>query len=206
MARVYAYDGITPVIDPDAFVHPEAVVIGDVIVGAGVYVGPCAVLRGDFGRIVLHPGCNVQETCVVHSFPGKDVVVETEGHIGHGAILHGCHIGRNAMIGMNAVVMDGAVIGENTIVAAMAFVKAGMQVPPGSLLVGSPAKVIRELGADEIEWKRQGTGVYQRLAIEGAAKIVPAEPLVEAEQDRRRAEAPAYDPLFLARAGFSERP
>lgn len=202
MARVYSYDGVVPVIDPAAFVHSEAVVIGDVIVGAGVYVGPCAVLRGDFGRIVLHPGCNVQETCVVHSFPGKDVVVETEGHIGHGAVLHGCHIGRNAMVGMNAVVMDQAVIGENTIVAAMAFVKAGMQVPPNVLLVGSPAKVVRELSTEEIAWKRQGTGVYQRLALEGAQKIAPAEALTQVEPDRRRAVAPEYDPLVLARAGF----
>lgn len=206
MPRVYSYDGIVPVIDPAAFVHPDAVVIGDVIVGAGVYVGPCAVLRGDFGRIVLHPGCNVQETCVIHSFPGKDVVIGIEGHIGHGAVLHGCHIGRNAMVGMNAVVMDGAVIGENAIVAAMAFVKAGMQVPPGSLLVGSPARVARELSAEEIAWKRQGTGVYQRLAIEAADKIAPAAPLAAVEPDRRRATAPAYDPLFLARAGFSGPP
>lgn len=150
MACVYAYDGIVPVIDPAAFVHPEAVVIGDVIVGAGVYVGPCAVLRGDFGRIILHPGCNVQETCVIHSFPGKDVVIEEAGHIGHGAVLHGCHIGRNAMVGMNAVVMDEAVVGENTIIAAMAFVKAGAQIPANALAVGSPAKVIRELSAEEI--------------------------------------------------------
>ncbi|RLL63613.1 transferase hexapeptide repeat family protein [Paenirhodobacter hankyongi] len=204
MARVYSYDGIVPVIDPGAFVHPEAVVIGDVLVGAGAYVGPCAVLRGDFGRIVLQPGCNVQETCVVHSFPGKDVVIETEGHIGHGAVLHGCHIGRNAMVGMNAVVMDEAVVGENTIVAAMAFVKAGAQVPANVLLVGSPAKVVRELTPEEIGWKRRGTGVYQRLAIEAAQKIAPAEPLAHAEPDRRRAEAPAYDPLVLARAGFGE--
>lgn len=200
MARVYSYDGIVPVIDPGAFVHPEAVVIGDVLVGAGAYVGPCAVLRGDFGRIVLQPGCNVQETCVVHSFPGKDVVIETEGHIGHGAVLHGCHIGRNAMVGMNAVVMDEAVVGENTIIAAMAFVKAGAQVPANVLLVGSPA----ELTPEEIGWKRRGTGVYQRLAIEAAQKIAPAEPLAHAEPDRRRAVAPAYDPLVLARAGFGE--
>ena len=202
MARVYAYDGIVPVIDPAAFVHPEAVVIGDVIVGAGVYVGPCAVLRGDFGRIILHPGCNVQETCVIHSFPGKDVVIEEAGHIGHGAVLHGCHIGRNAMVGMNAVVMDEAVVGENTIIAAMAFIKAGAKIPANALAVGSPAKVIRELSAEEIAWKRQGTGVYQRLALEGLAKITPAEALTTAEPDRRRAEAPAYDPLVLARAGF----
>lgn len=204
MARVYSYDGLVPVIDPGAYVHPEAVVIGDVIIGAAVYVGPGAVLRGDFGRIVLHPGCNVQETCVLHSFPGKDVVVETAGHIGHGAILHGCHIGPNAMVGMNAVVMDGAVVGENAIIAAMAFVKAGLLIPPGSLAVGSPARVVRDLSPEEIAWKRQGTGVYQRLAIEAGQKIAPATPLPAAEPDRRRAQAPEHDPLLLARAGFGE--
>lgn len=202
MAKVYSWDGIVPVIDPTAFVHPEAVVIGDVIVGAGVYVGPCAVLRGDFGRIVLHPGSNVQETCVVHSFPGKDVVVEESGHIGHGAVLHGCHIGKNAMVGMNAVVMDEAVVGDNSIIAAMAFVKAGARIPPNSLAVGSPAKVVRELSADEIAWKRQGTGVYQRLAAEAKVKLAPAVALTEVEAGRRRAEAPRYDPLVTARRGF----
>lgn len=204
MARVYAYDGVIPVIDPAAFVHPEAVVIGDVIVGPTVYVGPGAVLRGDFGRIVLKAGSNVQETCVAHAFPGKDVVVEEGGHIGHGAVLHGCRIGRNALVGMNAVVMDEAEIGENAFVAAMAFVKAGTKTPPGVLLAGSPAKIVRELSADEIEWKRRGTGIYQRLAMEAGQKIVPVEPLSAAEPDRRRAEAPAYDPLPLAKAGFSE--
>lgn len=204
MARVYSYDGVIPVIDPAAFVHPEAVVIGDVIIGPMVYVGPGAVLRGDFGRIVLEAGCNVQETCVVHAFPGKDVVVEQAGHIGHGAVLHGCHIGRNAMVGMNAVVMDEAVVGENTIIAAMAFVKAGMRVPPNSLLVGSPARVVRELSPEEIAWKRQGTGVYQQLAHEARDKLRPAEPLPTPEPARRRARAPDYDPLVLARAGFGE--
>lgn len=202
MARVYSWDGIVPVIDPTAFVHPEAVLIGDVIVGPGVYVGPCAVLRGDFGRIILHAGSNVQETCVVHSFPGKDVVVGESGHIGHGAVLHGCHIGKNAMVGMNAVVMDEAVVGENTIIAAMAFVKAGARIPPNSLALGSPAKVVRELSADEIAWKRQGTGVYQQLAVEAKTKLAPAVPLTEVEADRRRAEAPVYDPLVMARKGF----
>lgn len=202
MSRVYAYDGVVPVIDPMAFVHPEAVVIGDVIIGPAVYVGPGAVLRGDFGRIVLERGCNVQETCVVHSFPGKDVVVEESGHIGHGAVLHGCHIGRNAMVGMNAVVMDEAVVGENTIIAAMAFVKACAKIPPNSLAVGSPAKVVRELSAEEIAWKRQGTGVYQRLALEARDKLRPVVALTEVEPDRRRTTAPEYDPLVLARAGF----
>jgi phenylacetic acid degradation protein len=206
MGGIYSYDGIVPVIDPGAYVHPEAVVIGDVLIGAACYVGPGAVLRGDFGRIALRAGCNVQETCVVHAFPGKDVVIEEEGHIGHGAVLHGCHIGRNAMVGMNAVVMDAAVIGENSIIAAMAFVKAGLQVPPGMLAVGSPAKVVRALSADEIAWKRQGSGIYQRLALEARDKIAPAQALTRPEADRRRAEAPAYDPLFLERARFSERP
>lgn len=206
MSRIYAYDGIIPVIDPLAFVHPEAVVIGDVIVGPACYVGPGAVLRGDFGRIILKTGSNVQETCVVHSFPGKDVVIEEGGHIGHGAVLHGCHIGRNAMVGMNAVVMDGAVVGENTIVAAMAFVKAGADVLANSLAVGSPAKVIRTLTEDEINWKRQGTGIYQRLALEARDKLRAVVPLTEVEPNRRRAEAPAYDPLILERAKFNERP
>lgn len=206
MSRIYSWDGITPVIEPGAFVHPEAVVIGDVIISAGVYVGPCAVLRGDFGRIILHAGCNVQETCVVHSFPGKDVVVEESGHIGHGAVLHGCHIGENVMIGMNAVIMDEAVIGKNSIIAAMAFVKAGSEIPPGSLAVGTPAKVVRALSPEEIDWKRRGTGVYQQLAIEAAEKLAPATPLTAVEPDRRRAEAPRYDPLVLAREGFSKRP
>lgn len=206
MARIYSWDGITPVIDPDAFVHPEAVVIGDVLIGPLCYVGPGAVLRGDFGRIILQKGSNVQETCVVHSFPGKDVVIEEAGHIGHGAVLHGCHIGRNVLVGMNAVVMDEARIGENTIVAAMAFVKAGAEIPAGSLVVGSPAKVVRALSDQEIEWKRAGTGVYQQLAHEAGCKLKPAEPLSAPEPGRRRAEAPTYDPLILERRNFSERP
>ncbi|OCJ09279.1 phenylacetic acid degradation protein PaaY [Rhizobium sp. AC44/96] len=204
MAQVYSYDGIVPVIDKAAFVHPDAVVIGDVIVGPGCYVGPCAVLRGDFGRIVMERGSNVQETCVVHSFPNVEVVIGQDGHIGHGAVLHGCRIGRNAMVGMNAVIMDEAVIGENSIVAAMAFVKAGAEIPPNSLAVGSPARVIRELSEKEIAWKRQGTGVYQRLALEAKDKLQAVEPLTEQEADRRRIVAPEYDPLILERLKFDE--
>lgn len=206
MARVYAWDGIVPVIDPAAFVHPEAVVIGDVIVGPACYVGPGAVLRGDFGRIVMERGSNLQETCVVHAFPGKDVVIEEAGHIGHGAVLHGCRIGRNAMVGMNAVVMDEAVVGADSVVAAMAFVKAGAVIPPRSLAVGSPAKVLRELSDEEIAWKSQGTAIYQRLALEAPARLRPAEPLRAAEPDRKRAEAPAYDPKILSRLSAADGP
>ncbi len=206
MNQIYAYDGIIPVIDTAAFVHPAAVVIGDVIIGAGCYVGPCAVLRGDFGRIVLEEGSNVQETCVVHSFPGRDVVIEASGHVGHGAVLHGCRIGKNALIGMNAVVMDEAVIGENSIVAAMAFVKAGTVIPPASLVVGSPAKVVRTLSDEDIAWKTQGTAVYQRLALEAHDLVKPAKPLSVVEPDRRRATAPDYDPLILQRIKTIGRP
>lgn len=194
---IYAWDGIVPVVDPLAFVHPDAVVIGDVIIGPACYVGPGAVLRGDFGRIVMEVGSNLQETCVVHAFPGKDVVIEESGHIGHGAVLHGCRIGRGAMVGMNAVVMDEAVVGPESIIAALAFVKAGAVIAPRSLAVGSPAKVIRELSEEEVAWKAQGTAIYQRLALEAPEKLRPVEPLRAVEDGRRRAEAPAYDPKVL---------
>lgn len=143
MVKVYEINGVTPVVHPTAYVHPSAVLIGDVIVGPRCYVGPLAALRGDFGRLVLEEGANLQDTCVMHGFPGCDTVVERDGHIGHGAVLHGCRIGRNALVGMNSVIMDNAVIGADSIVAAMSFVRAGMEVPPRSLVVGTPAKVAR---------------------------------------------------------------
>ncbi|MCP1168673.1 acyltransferase [Limimaricola litoreus] len=198
MARVYAYDGVVPVVDPTAFVHPEAVLIGDAHVGAGAYVGPGAILRGDFGRVVVGANANLQETCVMHAFPNKDVVIEERGHVGHGAVLHGCRVGENAMVGMNAVIMDDVVIGAESIVAALAFVKAGMQIPPRSMVVGMPAKMIRELTEDEVAWKSQGTAVYTRLAAEAGGKLVACDPLPRAEEGRKRVEAPAYDPKYLA--------
>lgn len=196
---VWSWDGIVPVIDPAAFVHPDATVIGDVIVAAGVYIGPQCVLRGDFGRIEIGQEANVQETCVVHTFPNLGVVVEPSGHIGHGAVLHGCRIGRNAMVGMNAVVMDEAEIGEDSIVAAMAFVKAGAKIPPRSLAMGSPARVTRLLTDEEIAWKTRGTGVYQRLALGAREKLAATTPLPAPEPGRRRVRAPDYDPLIMER-------
>lgn len=193
--RVYAIDGIVPVVDPTAFVHPTAILIGDVIVGPGCYIGPAACLRGDFGRLIIERGANVQDTCVMHGFPGTDTVVEEEGHIGHGAVLHGCRVGRNALIGMNAVVMDNAVIGESAIVAACAFVKAGAEIPPRSLAAGTPAKVIRELSAAEIAWKSVGTRTYQDLARRSAATMQEATALTAVEPDRRRIEIPDVIPL-----------
>lgn len=193
--RVYAIDGIVPVVDPTAFVHPTAILIGDVIVGPGCYIGPAACLRGDFGRLIIERGANVQDTCVMHGFPGTDTVVEEEGHIGHGAVLHGCRVGRNALIGMNAVVMDNAVIGESAIVAACAFVKAGAEIPPRSLAAGTPAKVIRELSAAEIAWKSDGTRTYQDLARRSLATMQEVSPLAAVEPDRRRIEIPDVVPL-----------
>ena len=193
--RVYAIDGIVPVVDPTAYVHPSAVLIGDVIVGPGCYVGPCASLRGDFGRLILERGANLQDTCVMHGFPGTDTVVEEDGHIGHGAVLHGCRVGKNALIGMNAVIMDNAVIGESAIVAASAFVKAGAEIPPRSLVAGMPAKVIRELSNDEIAWKGEGTRTYQDLTRRSLATMVECEPLAAMEADRKRIHMPDVVPL-----------
>lgn len=193
--RVYAIDGIIPVVDPTAYVHPSAVLIGDVIVGPGCYVGPCASLRGDFGRLILERGANLQDTCVMHGFPGTDTVVEEDGHIGHGAVLHGCRIGRNALVGMNAVIMDNAVVGESSIVAASAFVKAGAEIPPRSLAAGMPAKVVRALSDEEIAWKVDGTRTYQDLARRSLATMTECDPLSAVEPGRPRIHMPDVVPL-----------
>lgn len=197
--RVYAIDGIVPVVHPSAHVHPSAVLIGDVIVGPDCYVGPCASLRGDFGRLILERGANLQDTCVMHGFPGTDTVVEEDGHIGHGAVLHGCRIRRNALVGMNAVIMDNAIVGESSIVAASAFVKAGMEIPPRVLVAGMPAKVIRELSDEEIRWKGEGTATYQDLTRRCLATLVETDPLSEVEPDRQRIHMPDVVPLVALR-------
>ncbi|MCE1243095.1 phenylacetic acid degradation protein PaaY [Oryzomicrobium sp.] len=199
--RVYAIDGIVPVVDPSAFVHPSAVLIGDVIVGPGCYVGPGASLRGDFGRLILEAGANLQDTCVMHGFPGTDTVVEEDGHIGHGAVLHGCRIGRNALIGMNAVIMDNAVVGEAAIVAACAFVKAGAEIPARHLAAGVPAKVVRELSEEEIAWKVAGTRTYQDLTKRCLATLVETAPLAAVEPDRPRIHISGVVPLVEAKQG-----
>ena len=183
---IYAIEDLIPVVDPSAYVHPTAVLIGDVIIGKDCYIGPNSVLRGDFGRIVLNQGCNVQDTCVVHSFPNKDCVIEQDGHIGHGAILHGCHIGRNALVGMNAVIMDDAIIGDESLVAATAFVKSGFQCPPRSLLAGSPAIIKRQLSNQEVAWKSNGTLEYQNLTKRCHTSLQEVQPLTEVQQNRPR--------------------
>ena len=199
LMKVYAIDGIVPVVDPTAYVHPSAVLIGDVIIGPGCYVGPCASLRGDFGRLILERGSNIQDTCVMHGFPGTDTVVEEDGHIGHGAVLHGCRVGRNALVGMNAVIMDNAVIGEASIVAASAFVKAGVEIPPRVLVAGMPAKVIRPLSDEEIRWKSEGTATYQDLARRSLATMQETVPLTAIEPGRKRIHMPEVVPLVELR-------
>ena len=182
----YAIEGVVPVVDPSAFVHPDAVLIGDVIIGPNCYVGPCASLRGDFGRIVLMAGSNVQDTCVIHGFPKQDTLIEENGHIGHGAVLHSCVIRRDALVGMNAVVMDEAEIGEQSIVAACAFVPAGMRIPARQLAAGVPAKLLREVRDEEIAWKLGGTRAYQELTRRCLDSLHETQPLQRVEPDRPR--------------------
>ncbi len=186
MVKVYEIDGVRPVVHPSAYVHPSAVLIGDVIVGPRCYIGPCASLRGDFGRLILEEGANLQDSCVMHGFPMEDTVVETDGHIGHGAVLHGCRIGRNAMVGMNAVVMDKSVVGAESIVAAMSFVKAGMVIPPRSMVMGTPAKVVRALSDEDVAWKSFGTRQYHELAVRSLQTMREVDADTVAAPDRKR--------------------
>lgn len=180
---VYEFKGIRPVIDPSSFVHPQASVIGNVVIGKHCYIGPGAAIRGDFGRIVIKDGCNVQENCTVHMFPGVEVVLEKNAHIGHGAVIHGCSIGENCLIGMNAVIMDNVVLGEGCIIGALSFVKANEVYESRSLIVGNPAKKIKEVSDEMLNWKSEGTKVYQQLAADMLQSFRPCEPL-EFEQDQ----------------------
>lgn len=184
--KVYAFEGMIPVVDPSAFVHPSAVLIGDVIIGANVFIGPCASLRGDFGRLIVMAGSNIQDGCVMHGYPRTDTVVEENGHVGHGAVLHGCTLRRNVMIGMNAVIMDEVEIGESSIIAASSFVKARMIVPSRVLVAGVPGRIVRALTDEEVARKTQGTASYQRLAQRSLATMecVDALPAVELHRGR----------------------
>ncbi|MCW2311120.1 phenylacetic acid degradation protein PaaY [Rhodoferax antarcticus] len=197
----YAIEGVIPVVDPSAYVHPTAVLIGDVHVGPNCYVGPLASLRGDFGRIVLHAGANVQDNCVMHGFPQQDTVVEENGHIGHGAVLHSCIVRRDALVGMNAVVMDEAEVGEQAVVAACAFVPAGMRVAPRTLVAGVPAKLIRSLRDEEITWKLTGTQTYQDLTRRSLASLKEVQALTQAEPNRPRVQAPEVKSLIASKRG-----
>ncbi|CAA9314920.1 MAG: Phenylacetic acid degradation protein PaaY [uncultured Gemmatimonadaceae bacterium] len=186
---IYEFDGFVPVVHESAFVHPDATVTGNVIVGRDVYVGPGAAIRGDWGAVVIEDGCNVQESCTVHMFPGVTVLLEEGAHVGHGAIVHGARVGRNALVGMNAVIMDNAVVGAGCVVGALCFVPAGMQIPDRKVVVGNPAKVVKDVSDEMLAWKTEGTRLYQRLPARLHATLRACEPLREVPPGRREQES-----------------
>lgn len=181
---IYSFKGHIPVVHESSFVHPLAAVTGNVIIGKDCYIGPGAAIRGDWGEIILEDGVNVQENCTVHMFPGKSIVLKEGAHVGHGAVIHGADLGRNCLIGMNTVIMDGATIGDESIVGAMAFVKAETKIPGRSLVVGNPAKVIKEVSEDMIAWKTAGTALYQQLPMECHESLKAVDPLREVPENR----------------------
>jgi carbonic anhydrase/acetyltransferase-like protein (isoleucine patch superfamily) len=183
---IYAFDGVRPVVHESAFVHPNAAVTGNVTIGRDVYIGPGAALRGDWGQIIIRDGCNVQENCTIHMFPGVTVVLEESAHIGHGAVVHGARIGRNSLIGMNAVVMDNAFVGAECIVGALTFVPAEMQIPPRKVVVGNPGKIVKDVSDEMIAWKTEGTRLYQALPARLHASLEACEPLREAPAERKQ--------------------
>lgn len=187
----YSFKGFVPVVHPSSFVHPQAAVTGNVIIGKNVYVGPGAAIRGDWGGIIIEDGCNVQENCTIHMFPGITLTLKEGAHIGHGAIIHGAHIGRNVLVGMNAVIMDDVEVGDESIIGAMTFINANTKIPPRSLVVGNPGKIIKEVSDDMIAWKTKGTQLYQSLPKDCYDSLVACEPLSEIPADR-----PSQEVLF----------
>ena len=181
---IYSFNGFVPVVHESAFIHPQAAVTGNVIIGRDVYVGPGAALRGDWGGIEIADGCNVQENCTIHSFPGVTVVLEESAHIGHGAVIHGARIGRNVLVGMNAVVMDHAVVGAGCIIGALTFVPSEMIIPERKVVVGAPARVVRDVSDEMLAWKTDGTKLYQKLPSMMREGWAPCEPLREVPVDR----------------------
>ena len=176
---IYRYQEYIPVIDPSSFIHPQSAVTGNVIIGKNCYIGPGAALRGDWGRIILEDGCNVQENCTVHMFPGVTVLLRASAHIGHGAIIHGATIGRNWLVGMNAVIMDDVELGDECIVGALCFIKQGEKIPSRSLVVGNPSKIIKQVSDEMIVWKTEGTKLYQQLPGQCIQTLKSCEPLRE---------------------------
>lgn len=188
---VYSFNGFIPVVKKSSFIHPKASVTGNVIIGEDVYIGPGAAIRGDWGQIIIEDGCNVQENCTIHMFPGKTVTLKKGAHVGHGAIIHGGTLGENCLIGMNSVIMDDVTIGANSIVGALSFVAANSEIPERSLAVGNPAKVIKEVSDEMINWKTKGTALYQALPKECHDTLQEVEPLTEIEKDR-----PAQESMY----------
>jgi phenylacetic acid degradation protein len=181
---IYSFHEFIPVVHPSSFLHPQPAVTGNVIIGKDCYIGPGAALRGDWGQVILEDGCNVQENCTIHMFPGVTVLLKTGAHIGHGAIIHGATIGKNCLVGMNSVIMDQAELGDESIVGALTFIKEGEKIPPRSLVVGNPGRIIREVSDEMIGWKTQGTALYQALPKEMADHSRVCEPLTEIPPNR----------------------
>jgi phenylacetic acid degradation protein len=184
MSNIFEFNGYKPVIHQSSFIHPNATVTGNVIIGKDVYVGPGAAIRGDWGEIIIEDGCNVQENCTIHMFPGVTVLLKEAAHIGHGAIIHGATIGKNVLVGMNAVVMDNVLVGDGCIIGALAFVPEGMQIPERKIVVGNPAKIIKDVSDEMLAWKTRGTQHYQQLPKELYETLKPCEPLREIPKDR----------------------
>ena len=187
---VYEFKGFIPVIHESSFIHPQAAVTGNVIIGKNVYVGPGAAIRGDWGGIIIEDGCNIQENCTIHMFPGKSITLKESAHIGHGAIIHGANIGRNCLVGMNAVIMDDVELGDECIVGALTFIKAEMKIPNRKMVVGNPAVIVKDISDDMIAWKTKGTELYQKLPNELYETLKAVEPLREIPKTDR------YSKLF----------
>ncbi len=188
MSNIFEFNGYRPVVHESAYVHPNATVTGNVVIGADVYIGPGAAIRGDWGAIVIKDGCNVQENCTIHMFPGVETVLEPSAHVGHGAVIHGAHLGRNCLIGMNAVVMDRVSIGDECIVGALTFIREGMEIPPRKIVVGNPARIIKDVTDEMIGWKTEGTKIYQALPQMLRDTLKPCEPLREVPSGREKQE------------------
>ncbi|HXD92615.1 MAG TPA: transferase hexapeptide repeat family protein [Bacteroidia bacterium] len=186
---IYEFNGYKPVVHPSSFIHPQACVTGNVIIGKDVYVGPGAAIRGDWGQIIIEDGCNVQENCTIHMFPGVTTLLKEAAHIGHGAIIHGGTIGKNVLVGMNAVVMDKVEIGDNCVIGALTFVPANTKIEARKVVVGNPAKIVKDVTDEMIAWKSQGTKLYQQLPAQLHATLKPCEPLTEIEANRPQQQA-----------------
>jgi phenylacetic acid degradation protein len=200
MANVFEFDGFRPVIHETAFVHPNATVTGNVLIGRDVYVGPGAAIRGDWGAVVIEDGCNVQEGCVIHTFPGATALLEAAAHIGHGAVVHGARIGTNALVGINAVIMDDAVVGPECIIGALCFVPADMRIPARKVVVGNPARIVKDVTEAMIAWKSEGTKLYQALPARLHRTLKPCEPLREVPADRAK-QLTSYRTWHATRSG-----
>jgi len=187
--NIFSFEDFIPVIHKSAFIHPQATIIGNVIIGKDVYVGPSAVIRGDWGGIVIEDGCNIQETCVIHVFPGKSITLKKDAHIGHGAVIHGANIGENVLVGMNAVLMDDVDVGAESIIGALTFVPAGMQIPPRSVVVGNPAKIVKQVSDEMLRWKTEGTKLYQTLPDNLRKTMKAVKPLRKIPKKRKTQKA-----------------